>query len=59
MKILRSEYSLRTELEVSRYFSFYRFEIPKTVLRTTLKIKNDVYFGFRKIPYDLFPKPFI
>jgi hypothetical protein len=26
MKILRSEYSLGTELEVSRHFSFYRFE---------------------------------
>jgi hypothetical protein len=50
---LGSEYFLRTDLEVSRHFLFYRFEtnqrgaktIPKTFLKTRLKSKERIVFG--------------
>jgi hypothetical protein len=55
---LRSENSLRTDLEVSRHFLRTRGakKIPKTILKTRNLI-NHVYFDIREIPCDLFSKP--
>jgi hypothetical protein len=61
---LESEYSLRTDVEVSRHFLFYRFETNQRCLKDsknsfenyTQNQRNHVYFGSRKKPCGVFPK---
>jgi hypothetical protein len=55
----------KTNLKVSKHFLFYRFEKNQRCKKDsknsfeneTQKRRNQLYFGFRKIPCCLFPQP--